>query len=318
MKLAFRWTALLWLIALPLEGQTPAAMIVGAPRPVTPDGSLFMAPRWSPDGRQLVVTTASFRGVYLVDIDGNGEPVPYGDQTVTGLGVEWSPDGERLLVYLSRQERRRRHGAIGVIDLSTGDLTVLTPFDTRPTGEATWLSGGPQIHLLKGGASQYLAVPGITLNKQPDRAADEMIYYLDRRQVARLALSTGEVAIIEAVPGRKLNLKISPDGAKMVFEIVGGHLWVTAIDGSSPVDLGVGHRPSWAPDGAAIAFQATTDDGHRYLAADIIVVNADGTGRVNITATDNRLEMNPAWSPDGRTIAYDALDTGLIYLQELR
>ena len=318
MKQAFRGAALLWLISLPLGGQTPAAIIAGAPRPVTPEGSLFMAPSWSPNSEELAVTTANYQGVYLVDISGHGEPVQYGDETVSALGVQWSPAGEQLLVYLVRYENRRRHGAIGVIDLSSGELTALTPFDTRPTGEATWLSGGQEIHLNKRGAPRVLPVPGATLNKQTDRAASETLYYLDRGQVARLTTGTGEVAAIETVPGRKLNLKISPGSTKMAFEIVGGHLWVTAIDGSNPVDLGPGYRPSWAPDGTRLAFMAATDDGHQYTSADIIVVNADGTGRVNITATEHRLEMNPAWSPDGRAIAYDAMDTGRVYVLEVQ
>jgi len=277
-----------------------------------------MAPIWSPDSRELAVTKANYQGVYLVDISGQTAPVQYGDETVSALGVQWSPAGDKLLVYLARQENRRRHGAIGVIDLISGDLTALTPFDSRPTGEATWLGGGQELHLLRQGASQYLAIPGMTLNKQPVRPVSETLYYLERGQVARRTLSTGEVAAIETVPGRKLNLKISPDSTKMVFEIVGGHLWVSSIDGSDPVDLGPGYLPAWAPDGARLTFMAATDDGHQYTSADIIVVGADGTGRVNITAAHDRLEMNPAWSPDGRFIAYDAMDMGRVYLQEVR
>jgi TolB protein len=72
------------------------------------------------------------------------------------------------------------------------------------------------------------------------------------------------------------------------------------------------------PDGTKIAYAITADDGHRFLSADIYVVNADGSGRVNLTKTDDAMEVHPTWSPDGRYIAYELMDTGQITVQEVR
>jgi Tol biopolymer transport system component len=57
-------------------------------------------------------------------------------------------------------------------------------------------------------------------------------------------------------------------------------------------------EPAWSPDGRKIAFRSTRN-GNR----DIYVMNADGSGKRNLTrnaASDSR----PSWSPDGRKIAF--------------
>jgi Tol biopolymer transport system component len=38
--------------------------------------------------------------------------------------------------------------------------------------------------------------------------------------------------------------------------------------------------------------------------ADLYIVNADGTGRLNLTRTPRRIEREPTWSPDGASLAY--------------
>jgi TolB protein len=62
---------------------------------------------------------------------------------------------------------------------------------------------------------------------------------------------------------------------------------------------------SWSPDGLKIAWTAhdAADDPLVIPSQDIYVMNADGSGRVNLT--DNRVEERaPSWSPDGTRIAY--------------
>ena len=62
--------------------------------------------------------------------------------------------------------------------------------------------------------------------------------------------------------------------------------------------------PSWSPDGSKIAFVgsrggALNDPFH------IFVMNADGTGRRNLTGDSDLTEsFFPAWSPDGKKIVF--------------
>lgn len=57
--------------------------------------------------------------------------------------------------------------------------------------------------------------------------------------------------------------------------------------------------PAWSPDGARIVFESTRDGPD----ADIFVMQADGTGVVQLTRNE-AYDGNPVWTPDGRFIVF--------------
>jgi hypothetical protein len=97
----------------------------------------------------------------------------------------------------------------------------------------------------------------------------------------------------------------SPDGTKLAFVHVsnGRRRLVTAnLDGSgltviTPTLERDIDDPEWSPDGTRLTFSDF---------ADVYVVNADGSGLVDLTAdaAQPARSDNPTWSPDGSKIAY--------------
>ncbi|HEX8688036.1 MAG TPA: DPP IV N-terminal domain-containing protein, partial [Pyrinomonadaceae bacterium] len=107
----------------------------------------------------------------------------------------------------------------------------------------------------------------------------------------------------------------SPDGSRLAFlrhhfEDGFVSLGTVAADGSGlrmltsvPGEYIV--SVSWSPDGSRLVFDATpytTNVGDPYV-ADVFVINADGTGRANLTNGDG-FNSDPSWSPDGTRVAY--------------
>jgi TolB protein len=64
--------------------------------------------------------------------------------------------------------------------------------------------------------------------------------------------------------------------------------------------LGPGFSPKWSPDGTKISF----DYFDNLRLSQVFLMNADGSGRRQITTTPLG-GSNPSWSPDGRRIAFD-------------
>ena len=118
--------------------------------------------------------------------------------------------------------------------------------------------------------------------------------------------------------------EVSPDGTKIAFlsnrDGQGMSLWVmrAAPEGATnqPVKL-VGSMPfgcpthDWSPDGKRIAYTPARSypDGSSKP-RDVWVMNADGTGKTNITKTPDASEQAPAFSPDGTKIAFTGTRDG--------
>jgi len=64
--------------------------------------------------------------------------------------------------------------------------------------------------------------------------------------------------------------------------------------------------PCFSPDGTKIVFVSDALTGD----LDILKINTDGTGLLNLAHTAGKQHGCPVWSPDGSTIAYDYRDWG--------
>jgi Tol biopolymer transport system component len=119
-------------------------------------------------------------------------------------------------------------------------------------------------------------------------------------------------------PGTDYSPAWSPDGGWIAFNSDrsgGGDIWIIRPDGTGLRQItdipGVSEYPAWSPDGRRIAFHCTFGRVLPNGTGDfeICVVNADGTGLVQLTDAPGESKL-PAWSPDGLKIAFQTNRNG--------
>lgn len=290
-------------------GSQPVKLIGG-------DGSYFMHPLWSPDGSRIAFTGSRYQGLWVMNPDGSGVR-QITDEPAAGYGFEWSSDSKAIVSRVAKYEGKYRYNALKVFDLEKDEARLLTDYRTLMPGLPHWADADEKIYMFARGKLEIFdsGKKATVLQKQ---SATKQIHFLKDDHIAVGNIATKEYNVFEPVKGwRYINMVVSPDDSKVAFEVIGDDLYVMNIDGTGLVDLGEGHRPQWAPDSQRLVYMITEDDGHRYLSADIYSIKIDGSEKVRLTVTDDKLEMNPSWSPDGKKIAFDVMGEGAIYVMEL-
>ena len=105
---------------------------------------------------------------------------------------------------------------------------------------------------------------------------------------------------IDTAEGTWMNVDVSPDGTRVAFDML-GDIYVMPMGGGAPTRIAEGlsyeQQPRWSPDGSRIAFVSDRGGGDN-----IWLMNADGSGKKQLTKEEFRLLNQPSWSPDGRYI----------------
>ena len=138
----------------------------------------------------------------------------------------------------------------------------------------------------------------------PGNVAD--IYIMDANGANRVNLTKGRHNVNHSPA-------VSPDGTKIAFVSYrdhNGEIYVMNADGKSLKNLTL-HLdddtcPTWSPDGRKIAFWSRQVAEGVQNHSDIIVMDADGANRTNITQNPRASNRTPSWSPDGNRIAFAA------------
>src|SRR5262245_7767889 len=238
------------------------------------NGSVVLLRR---DGRRLPFVSGIFQ--------------PRGDrQRHLYAGVEWSPDGSKLLAQRSGYGLR----ALEVAD-ETGRV-VWTVAD-RYVSDGRWSPDGTRIAFV---------------HVYPEPAFDYVLFVasIDRRLLTRIQAHVREFSW-------------SPDGTKLAYPACAGTCGLSRAQGAhrlviadatgrrapDPVPLPAGAGApgrtltdvQWSPDGALIAFVSHDDVGNH-----LNVVHPDGSSLRRVADGDDLNSVR--WSPDGSLIAFVSQD----------
>jgi Tol biopolymer transport system component/imidazolonepropionase-like amidohydrolase len=115
--------------------------------------------------------------------------------------------------------------------------------------------------------------------------------------------------------GTWISLDVSPDGAHIVFDLL-GDLYTLPIDGGQATRITHGmafdDMPRWSPDGRTIAFISDRDGTDNLW-----LVSPDGSGLRKVTSEVDHSLSSPEWTPDGQYLVvrrFGPYPTGENYL----
>lgn len=275
----------LWLIdGISLDEAQPPEI---TPSPAARTGPLRASSPPPLEGR-LVFQVSSGGAIYRINADGSGMR-----RLTDGLDPAWSPDGTRIALT-----RWRNPWGVYLIhaDGSGEDRIV----DGQQLKEVTWSPDGSRIAFtLNRGSSEPTEVCffGFCFTIPPFSYAQLWIADLDSGDYLSLPLDDQVVH----------SPAWSPDGNRIVFAGDRGLAWID-LDSKETGRFSGGSvwdgSPAYSPSGRQLAFM-----GRVHNRWEVFVMNADGSGRRQLTRSDPRLEdpphnVAPAWSPDGSQIAF--------------
>ena len=116
---------------------------------------LDIAPRWSPDSRQILYASAQFGSLQIVLANADGSnPLQLTQAYMPVIGAEWSPDGSSI-VYVTQYGREASD--LSIINNINGSLTSIEPLTQDPAfdGNPTWSPDGTKIAFFSNRSGNY-------------------------------------------------------------------------------------------------------------------------------------------------------------------
>jgi len=295
---------------------------------VTDGTTEYRMPVWSPDGKRLAFGESGFRGICVGNADGSG-PI---SKIASGHGLWclrfWTPDSKALLCKVGT-----RLGRIDVetarVDTLTGPLADDGHIDRNAYGDLAF-SVWRQMQSLDfmTGSLKTGPYPEVEfLDPKTGGVETKYDYYSKERPASgdvqleqdfrteQMWIVAGDGVTRSEFPYKVLLASLSPARDKVAFLQGDGNIYVSHLDGSSMVMVGRGARWDWSPDGRRLAYIGAIEQSEwDVIAAEVFVVNADGSGAAQITHSPDIVEDYPTWSPGGLRIAYSGWNTGKIYV----
>ena len=237
---------------------------------LTDASALVLAPRYSPDGTQILYTSyeTGVPDVYLMDLDTLRRRSLSGGRGTMSFAPRFSPDGSRV-VFSTTQG--------GNTDLYTASLR---------SGAAQRLTSAPSIE-----TAPSFSPDGRQIVFESDRSGTQQLYIMPA--------NGGEARRISFGQGRYGTPVWSPRGDLIAFTKQNQgrfHIGVMRTDGSEERLLTASfldEGPTWAPNGRVIMFTRETSGAQGGAALYSVDISGRNLKRVPTPAGAS----DPAWSP---------------------
>jgi dipeptidyl aminopeptidase/acylaminoacyl peptidase len=300
-------------------------------------------PRISPDGSRVAYAVSTIdreaseyrSAIWVVNLDGSGEPRAFTTGEKRDGSPRWSPDG-RWLAFVSNRGDDKAQGQIYVIPSEGGEARKLTDLK-ESAGDLTWSPDSTRIAFTSRVRDE--AYEEDEDSKRKPRRFTRLFHKLDsvgfvgdrRTHIFVVDLEGGDARQVTDGDCEDGHPAWTADGAKLIFAATRGERWDTELinrlyvvdaGGGEPSQLtgdeGSYETPVYSPDGTRIAYRYTVEDGTHPHHTQLGVMNADGTDATLLTESLDRQcapypdYREPIW--DGDRLVFTIEDGGNVHL----
>ncbi len=298
-------------------------------------------PQISPDGSKIayvrnfkdIMADRDYSNLWIVNVDGTqNRPVTQGNQR--DYVPRWSNDGKKLAFLSNGQDEKTK---LFAYYFDTETAVALTN-SAHPPGPVAWSSDDAQLaftQFVPTSKKSLLDIPAKPEGAQwnaPPVYIDEVNYRGDgagyfkpgNRQIFTIGLDGGTARQWTFTADDHGNPVWAKDGNKLIFsanlhenhdfEPLNSEIYQLQLSDGSVKALtgrfGPDGEPVLSPDGKQIAFTGFDDTFQGYQVSNLYVMNADGSGVKNMTASLDRDAANPQWEGNGKGIYFQYDDNG--------
>jgi Tol biopolymer transport system component len=258
-------------------------------------------PQFSPDGKSIFLTTPNYNGIWEYSIQNNSIKTITEDQGA-GFGFNISEDGKEIVYRRTTYTNNSRERVQEIIQTGLSDNTS-SVLDKGNDLSIPVIANKRVIYSI--GTKTKNLLSALSINEIKVLGIEN----------AKIAISkNGEKIILDPFGnGSYIWPSLSPDNENILAYEMDRGAFICNLKGEILSKLGKCDAPVWTRDGKWIIYMNVKDDGQNFTSSDIYCISPDGKTNIQLSNTNDKLEMFPACSLIENKIAYTTLN-GELYI----
>jgi Tol biopolymer transport system component len=267
----------------------------------------FYYPRFNPEGKKLLVTSKTYDGLSLINLETKGISI-LNSLTEAGSSPEFTMDGKKIYFKISELVKKRKFYAMYAQDIESSGYEVLENGSRDLTDPH--IINNQVVYI----SSNEIKRVKASRNVVSEKVESDVLAFIEGMQIA-VVKSNQKNYITPQGEGGYVWLTLSPNHTKILFTRTSSGTFICDLDGKILTDFESLESPRWINDqwivGMIEHHEKSKPDNF-----DLFIYSSDGKTKVQLTNTPDVNEFFPSGSLQSDKIAFSN-DKGEIFILKI-